>query len=192
MGTFKLQLKYDLDLSQCAEIAQRVRDFSIPFAAIVAEWAKSNVAKFIAGKGSESSGFSGGPLTPARWEPLTENYRRSKERAGFANWLMVRTGNLMQSLTDESNFAQFIDANRVVFGAPLDAEAADAAMYNRDKRNTIFLSETNRLSIKRELSNYINFGENYKQFLFARAGALSRMRKEMKTMDIDFADAAGG
>jgi len=192
MGTFKLRIKYDLNLAECAEIAQRVRDFSIPFASIVAEWARGNVEKFDAGKGSESSGFSGGSLTPLRWEPLTEKYRRAKERAGFANWLMVRTGNLMQSLLNVSGFAQFVDAHRVIFGAPIDAEAADAAMYNREKRNTIFLGESDRLGIKRELQNYISFGENYKQFLFSRAGRMVALKKEVLSMDLNFSEAVNG
>lgn len=189
MGTFKLQLKYDLDLAQVSEIAERVKDFSIPFANIIAEWAKSNEMKFAAGKGSETSGFSGGALTPSRWEPLTVKYQFAKARKGFTNWLMVRTGSLMQALTDVSGFAQFIDAHRVVFGTPLDAEDADKAMYNREKRNTIFLSESDQLMVRRELQNYISFGANYKDFLFARASKLAALRRESAQMDIGFGEA---
>lgn len=49
MGNFKIKLKYNQDLSRCAEIAERMKDFSIPFDNIISNWAASNVQKFGAG-----------------------------------------------------------------------------------------------------------------------------------------------
>ena len=190
MGTFKLQLKYDLDLATCAEIAQRVRNFSIPFANIIAEWAAGNARKFAAGEGAEIGGASGQDLRPASWTPLSDRYRQAKQRKGFSDWLMVRTGALMESLTSSGGFAQFIDAHRAVFGTPLDAEDADKAMYNSESRPTIFLSEPDRLMIRRELQNYISFGGNYKAFLWARAGRLAVLKHESAEMDMQFREAA--
>ena len=192
MGTFHFTLKYDIDLSRCTEIAQRMEDFSIPFGKIIDNWAASNVLKFGAGKGSESSGFSGGALTPSRWEPLTEKYRAAKEKKGFSNWLMVRTGDLMSSLTSRGAFAEFIDAHRAVFGTPLDAEDADKALYNSETRPTVFLSESNRLNIRSELQAYISLGGDYKALLMARAGRLQAMKNESYQMDLAFAEASGG
>ena len=169
-----------------------MRDFSIPFSNIVNNWAASNVFKFGAGKGSESSGFSGGPLTPARWEPLTENYRSAKQRRGFTDWLMVRTGELMGALTARGSFSEFIDAHRVIFGTPLDAVDADKALYNSQTRPTVFLSKSNRLNILEELQAYISMGGDYKALLMARAGRLADMKQEVYQMDLAFAEAASG
>ena len=190
MGTFNFKLKYDIDLSRCSEIAARMRDFSIPFGKIIDNWAASNIQKFGEGKGSESSGFSGGALTPARWEPLTEKYRKAKGRKGFSNWLMVRTGDLMSSLINRGGFGEYIDAHRVIFGTPLDAEDADKALYNSETRPTVFLSESNRLNIRSELQAYISLGGDYKALLMARAGKLQAMKNEVYQMDLDFAEAA--
>ena len=192
MGPFKLNLKLAMRFDKCAEIAQRMRDFSIPFGEIINEWAAGNVRKFGAGKGSESSGFSGGDLTPARWEPLTEEYRRAKERKGFANWLMVRTGALMDSLCNRGAFSEFMDSHRVIFGVPLDSQAADEALHNSESRPTIFLSGPDRLMIRRNLQQYISMGGTYKDFLWARAGKLGKMQDEAYEMDLNFAEAVNG
>jgi hypothetical protein len=193
MATFKLRLKYDLDLARCAEIAQRVKDFSVPFANIIMEWAANNAGKFGAGKGAELSGASGGDLTPATWEPLQSlSYVRQKRKQGFADWLMVRTGELMHSLIDLGGFSQFVDAHRVVFGTPLSADDADKALYNSDRRPTVFLSETDRLMVRRELQRYISFGEGYRNFLFNRAAERWAQKKELSEMDLKFAEAISG
>ena len=189
MGTFHLQLKYDQDLSRCAEIAERMKDFSIPFGNIIANWTRSNVDKFGAGRGSESSGFSGGALTPARWDPLTEKYRQAKQRRGFADWLMVRTGELMGALTARGGFGEYIDAHRAVFGTPLDASDADKALYNSEKRPTVFLNESDRLNIRAELQDYISMGGDYKAFLMSAAGRLKALKHEVAEMDLNFAEA---
>ena len=189
MGTFKLNLKFAMRFDKCAEIAQRMRDFSIPFGEIINEWAAGNVRKFGAGKGSESSGFSGGDLTPARWEPLTEEYRRAKERKGFANWLMVRTGALMDSLCNRGAFSEFMDSHRVIFGVPLDSQAADEALHNSESRPTIFLSGPDRLMIRRNLQQYLTMGGDYKAVMFAASARRYALQKEQITLDVQFREA---
>ena len=192
MGTFKLNLKLAMRFDKCAEIAQRMRDFSIPFAEIINEWAGGNVRKFGAGEGAETSGAAGQDLSPVTWEPLqSPDYMKSKRRGGFADWLMVRTGDLMAALTNPIGTDVSVDAHRVIFGVPLNPNDAVKALNKRTRalRPTVFLSGPDRLMIRRNLQQYISMGGNYKEFLWARAGKLGRMQDEAYEMDLNFAEA---
>ena len=191
MGTFKLNLKLAMRFDKCAEIAERMKNFSIPFSNIINEWADGNVQKFEAARGAELTGASGGDLRPATWEPLQSlPYAREKRRKGFADWLMVRTGNLMDSLTNRGEFAEFISDHQTAFGVPYDEEAQAASRGNRFTRPTVFLSGPDRQMIKRNLQQYISMGEGYSSFIWARAGKLGKIQDEAYEMDLNFAEAA--
>jgi len=194
MGTFNFQLKYDQDLSRLGEIQARMKDFSIPFGDIIDKWAESNSRKFEAGRGAELSGTGGADLRPAVWEPLQSlPYVRSKRRRGFADWLMVGTGALMSALTNRGNFGEFIDTHRVAFGVPLDEEDAVKAVNKRNAtlRPTIFLSLPDRNMIKAVLKDYISMSDNYRGFLMSSTDRILGLRKEMKQMNLEFAEVSG-
>ena len=130
---------------------------------------------------------------------MTERYYDEKHgpvkrgnRAIFPDWLMVRTGALMQSLTTRGGFGELIDNASAVFGTPLVPDDAVKAAGNFKKRPTIFLSESDRLMIRREFKNYLNMGANYRDLLFARAGGLSALKAEMKLLDFLYAEAVNG
>ena len=195
MGNFKLQLKYDLNLAKCGEIAERMKDFRIPFGEIISNWAKGNVAKFNAGRGAETTGAIGKALTPAAWKPVTPEYYRQKhgpvkrgDRQTFADWLMVRTGELRDVLTERGGFGELITTNRVVFGTPMDSADADKALYNSERRPTVFLNESDRLGIRAELQNYITFGGNYKNFLKSRAALWVQRKQKNAEWDVNIAE----
>jgi hypothetical protein len=189
MGSFRLKLNLR---QQCwenlDELDARLQDFSPVFANIIGEWARGNVDKFAKGRGAEMTGADQPPTT---WEAVTEKYHSQKMKK-FTDWLMVRTGELMSSLTTRGAFGEFTDEHRAIFGTPLDSSDADKAMYNSDKRPTIFLGRTDRLMIERELQNYLNLGKNYKDILFATGKRRMALKTEMRELDIQFAEAVNG
>jgi len=198
MLSFKLKLAYDTKLNRISEIAQRMQDFTVPFANIISEWARMNQAKFIAGQDMELSGVSGGALTPSDWKPVTLNYYKQKHgsvkrgsRQLFPDWLMVRTGDLMRALTSDGGFAEMVDEHRAVFGTPMDEEAATAAKYNSKTRPTIFFNESQQLMIRRELQDYLKLGGNYKALMFDAAGRAWALRQGQAEMDAGFREAMG-
>lgn len=193
MGTFKLNIKFAMRFDKCAEIAQRMKDFSVPFSKIIDEWAAGNVRKFGSGSGAELTGAEGRDLSPVTWEPLQSlPYAREKRRKGFADWLMVRTGNLMSSLTNRGEFSEFIGPHQTAFGIPYDEEAQAASKGNRFLRPTVFLSGPDRLMIRRNLQQYISMGEGYTNFLWIRAGKLGKMQDEAYEMNLAFEGAISG
>lgn len=196
MGSFKLQFRLTgQNLEAVEEVRARLQDFSAPFAAIVDEWAKGNEDKFAKGKGAELTGVD---QPPAFWASVSPAYYRQKHgpvlrgsRTTYPDWLMVRTGDLAASLTSPGAFSEYVDKHRVVFGTPLNQEDADKAMFNREKRPTIFLGRSDRQMVRREMSRYLSMGENYRELMFAKAGRLTALKREMQGLDMRFADAMG-
>lgn len=209
MGMFKLKLDITpKGFEKVAEMAARVKDFSVPFSNIIGEWAEDNARrKFAKGEGAESTGVD---QAPARWEPLTANinafshegkrayfsglnvltpYQRRKRKQGFEDWLMVASGSLRDALSNsEGGFAKFIDAMRVVFGTPLDPENEAKVRGNRKLRPTVFLDRTDRGMVRRELQRYLNLGENYKDLMFQAAASKMMLKKQIKEMNMEFSE----
>jgi hypothetical protein len=108
--TFKNRAAFD---AQAAKVA----DATPLFEAVRDRWRHHNVDKFEASRGAESAGvqFADGTF----WQPVTDNYYAEKRRAGYADWLMVRTGELRSSLTDDSDMAwrEFIGKTEAAFGS---------------------------------------------------------------------------
>jgi len=197
MGLFKLRLEVNpQNFEKLDEIKARLNDFSVPFVNIISEWAQGNIKrKFARGLGAERTGVD---QAPARWEPVSAAYYKQKHgpivrgtRQLFPDWLMVKTGALMNALGRRGGFVEYVDAHRAVFGTPMDEESAAAAAGNREKRPTIFLDRTDRNMVRRELQRYLTLGENYKDVMWAMAGRKAYIMKQIKEMDIAFAGTIG-
>lgn len=170
------------------ELAARAKDLSVVFDNVIGEWVAGNERKFSRGLGNSATGvdqdtFAGGAT---RWQGLTERYAKQKEREGFPDWLMVRTGDLMNAMTTRDAMGEAIGPDQAVFGMPLDKEQADKVIGNWGRRQTIFLDRRDRLGIEREVKNYMQFGGNYRELLFAQGLQAAARRDEVKRMDAEF------
>lgn len=197
MGMFKLRLEIDpKNFEKLEEIRARLDDFSIPFASIIAEWAEGNKRrKFAKGVGAERTGVD---QTTASWQPVTESYYRQKHgpivrgnRTLYPDWLMVKTGALMEALSTVGGFSEYKDAHRAVFGTPLNPESAAAASGNKEKRPTVFLDRTDHGVIRRELQRYLSLGEGYKQILKEISGRKYAALKQTRELNLSFSETVG-
>lgn len=140
-------------------LGDRLADFSPAFEQIYKSWLARNVIKFEQAKGAEAGGvsFDGGEVN---WQALTEAYRIRKEKMGFENWLMVRSGELMASLTQEGAAGAYvsIEAQFSSFGT-----TNPAAAYHWIPRQTVFLDEGDRESVRTEFSDYLSGRPPYDQ-----------------------------
>ena len=207
MGMFKLNIRFTpKGLERLDEMRARLQDFTIPFNNMVSEWSTGNARKFARGKGAESTGVDQQLLS---WEPLYANmgsiskeskrayfsglgalmttpYPRAKRKAGYPDWLMVRTGGLRSVLCSKSDpmvvpaFEQDTGPKSVVFGTPLDSDAAEAAWGNRKTRPTIFLDRTDRGMIRREMQRFLSLGANYKALFALRSSIKAAAAYEIK------------
>lgn len=193
MGMFKIQLRTTPQgFEKLSELRSRLQDFSVPFANIIKEWAKGNVArKFERSSGAELTGADQQLVT---WEPVTPAYYKQKhgpikrgDRTLYPDWLMVKTGALRAALGTSGAFAEYIGAKTASFGTPLDSDAAAAAWGNRKKRQTIFLDRTDRGVIRREMQQYLSMGEGYKKLLRDIAGRKAFIMRMDKELNIAFA-----
>jgi hypothetical protein len=190
MGSMQFQIKIRSEgEGALCELAERLKDFSPAFANIIANWIRGNEAKFAIGVGQEGAGVSqGGDIF---WEAIAPATRKSKRRRGKPDALMQDSGDLKNALTSDGGVAQYFDAHRAVFGTPLDADAEAHSNCNWLSRPTIFLNKSDRLSIRREIINYINFGDNYREIMTSQGLARKEMREEVAQMDVDFGEAVG-
>lgn len=191
MGSLRFSIKIvSKNPGLIPELAARVQDFSEPFKNIISYWTQHNMEKFGRGRGSETVGVDQDADT--FWQPLTARYRKRKQAAGYADWLMVRTGDLLGTMTNENAISYFVDRMRAVFGVPLDENEAAKVSGNWSRRQAIFLDKSDRLAIKAEISKYLNLGEGYRELLFERALSSGRLRDEVAEMDASFAELIGG
>ena len=170
------------------EIAARAKDLSVVFDHIIGEWVVGNERKFSRGMGASATGaeqdtFSGGET---QWQALTAKYSQQKEREGFPDWLMVRTGDLMNVMTTRGAMAEFIEQTRAVFGMPLDEEQAIKVEGNWNRRQAIFLDRNDRLMIERNIKNYMELGGDYQNIIFTRGLQNVAAKSEQKRMDAEF------
>jgi hypothetical protein len=172
-------------------MTERLKDFSPALADIIDEWAVGNVDKFAGSVGAELSGYT--PDPDVFWPEVTAQYYREKHgpidqkwyaargiepRETYPDHLMVKTGNLRDSLTHPDQFAQAILPTRAAFGLPLDEEATDALLGNLEirGRQTVFLGEMDRDHIASTIT----------QFLYGRG----KYASEGAALDVD-ADVQG-
>lgn len=149
---------------------ERLQDLTPVFDAFIRAWSRHNDYKFRMGFGKEASGLSfNGEVD---WEALTPEYRRSKQRQGFADRLMTRTGELRDVMTDENMVMSnaFVDRDRAIFGSPADEENIAKVEGNWESRQTIFLDQFDRDTIKSYLDAHIN-GRDIPGYTFASTPA---------------------
>ena len=170
------------------EIAERAKDLSVVFDSIIGEWVTGNERKFGRGMGASDTGavqdsFSG---AENNWQALTPRYARQKEREGFPDWLMVRTGDLMNAMTTRGATAEVIEQTRAVFGMPLDEEQAIKVEGNWNRRQAIFPDQNDRLMIERNIKNFMELGGKYQDVLFTRGLQNVAAKNEQKCIDAEF------
>lgn len=153
-------------------MAERMADFTPVFEAIIDYWAGHNVEKFARAKGGELTGVAQTSITS--WLPVTSTYYKAKHGAnvaaslktkkllkrtmksgGFADWLMVRTGELMQALTNRGQFFEAMTATSVSFGMPQDDADAMKVRGNWARRPVIFVDNSDQRMIVKSIQRHI-------------------------------------
>lgn len=178
-------------LQRLPELEGRLKDLAPVLENLINEWAESNEDKFDKSHGAEVHGVS--QDDGVFWRPLTHAYWVSKARAGFDDWLMVRTGSLRDALTSPDGFFRAVSEKEAVFGVPMDPDDAIKAlnMGNWDGRQAIFLNHKDRLAIKREVMRYFELGEKYRKILFARGVEASQARAYNMKLDMAYNATVG-
>lgn len=171
------------------ELAGRTSDLRPAFDMIIRKWAKGNADKFRKGEGMGMTGVQDDPSV--YWQALSDQYWRSKQKAGFPDNLMERTGDLRNALTDPSGFFQAMTASDAVFGTPNSPEDEMKIVYNSRTRQTVFLSNDDSRMIEATIKHYFELGEDFEQILFAKGLARKAMKTQMASMDIAFDDTVG-
>lgn len=129
-----------------AQMGDRVKNLRPLWNEIVVNWIDHNADKFDRARGAQATGVifdtEGDPVT---WLPLTPGYDAAKRRAGYADWLMVQSGETMRSLTERDSFGWFEDLrpDGAEFGTIIDT-----ARWNEEKRPLMFLDADDRKMIR--------------------------------------------
>ncbi len=137
-------------------VAERFKDLSPAFEYIIQEWVEGNVAKFEHSMGAQVVGVVQDVAYGTYWEPLTEDYREAKTEEGYLDWLMVRTGETMNFLTNIGGINKQITENEARFGEPRSNDAADRVYWNWNRRKAIFLGEDDRRMISNKIKQYLD------------------------------------
>ena len=148
------------------EMQGRVADMSVVLNNIADEWAEGNAVKFMAGQGREIGGAA--LDADVYWSPLSEKYRKSKQALGYEDWLMKATGQLESSMTEKEGFFREVQPTYATWGKPLLQEDEDKLLGNINRRPVVFFNRQDRLMIRKEVGNYLQFGDKYKDILFAK------------------------
>lgn len=168
------------------ELAARSKDLTIVFEHIIRDWAEDNRRKFGLSSGMESSGATVDPTV--FWQGLSPAYIKQKNKGGFADQIMVRTGSLRDSLTDPEQFFQYVSPDQAMFGSPNDPDDAMKMLFNWPRRQTIFLGRQDQLMIEKHVKDYLSFGPVYEQILFAKGMQAVADRKETAHMEVEFSE----
>lgn len=153
-----------------ARVAERLKDMSPAFERIVDYWVKHNQDKFRQAFGAEATGAGVGMGGTEQWMPLTERYRERKHAHGtakrvqfknlyegkFPDWLMVRTGKLLRTMTTRAAIASFVSGKSVAFGMPFDEEEQNKIRGNWRKRQVIFLDVADKNTIRGEFARHLD------------------------------------
>lgn len=137
-----------------AQMGKRVEDLRPVWNEILVRWLEHNEDKFELARGASATGVTfdteGGPVV---WLPLTPGYLRSKTRAGYDDWLMVRDGELKRSLTRRDSFGWFEDLRKdgAEFGTILMT-----ATYHEETRPVMFLDAEDRVMIREVFGAWMN------------------------------------
>lgn len=180
------------------EIQGRMEDLSPAFHAIYGEWVGINAQKFDSARGMEAAGAD---IFGEEWAGLTPAYMKQKHPSGapqrrrmkpnsqgyteYPDWLMVRSGALMQAMTDPEALFQMFDKQQAAFGTPNDPDLANIVMWQtgakQKERFVVFISEPDMNAIERNLQDYFSLGPNF---------AKIKMAQGMAALDADSGNAA--
>ena len=191
------------------ELQSRMADLEPAFRAIYGEWVDINEQKFGLSKGAE---VIGADIFGEEWAALTPDYIKEKHPGGapkrrsrkvndagyreYPDWLMVRTGALMEAMTNPDALFQMFDAQQAVFGTPNDPDLADIVMWQagprQKERFVVFLSDPDINAIKRNLQDYFSMGGDFQEMRSEAGMQAVQMEKEIESMDAGFDFATGG
>jgi hypothetical protein len=169
------------------ELAARVKDFRPAFEHIIDEWAKDNKDKFASAQGKEASGAN--IDSDVFWKGLTAGTMKQKRAAGFPNAIMHATGALEEAMTDPEGFFREMTPEQTVFGTPTSPEEENKIYRNRKTRQVVFLSVDDQRMIDKNIQDYLSFGGNYKEILFAKGMESIQRRNQAAQMDMEFNDS---
>jgi len=161
----------------------RLRDMSPAFNAFIGEWARHNADKFRAGAGMEGMGVDFVP--EPSWQPLTDAYHHRKQVEGYADHLMVRTGDLQAVMTNEETFFRMVTPTDATFGSPMDPEDVMKVKGNWERRQAIFLDQRDMNSLRKIVQGYVEDGPDFKSIRSARAAAVREARDAEWAMDYE-------
>jgi len=170
--------------AELAEVKARLENMSILFNNIIDEWATGNAGKFNKSRGAEASGIA--LDADVFWQPLTEKYKKQKHKTYPADWLMVGTGDLKNSLTNKDGFIRAVTAKDAVFGMPLMLEDENKVKGNWNRRPVIFLDRSDTLMVKRNLIDWFNLGDKYKEVKFSMGLQRKAAQKEQNIWDMEW------
>jgi hypothetical protein len=143
-------------------MAVRARDLSPAFEKIIDAWTEGNLEKFEQAEGAERSGLS---FDSVYWKAVTPQYYREKHgpiargsRTLYDDWLMHRTGVLMESMEDKDSMQAnaTIGQNATSFGFPAAIDEPMKILGNWERRQVIFLSGNDTELIEQIVDDYIN------------------------------------
>lgn len=182
------------------EMQSRMQDLSPAFEAIYQRWVDINEQKFEQAKGGE---VGGARVFEEFWAGLSDSYlkqkhprgapkRRRKSTGEFPDWLMVRTGALMNAMTNPEALFHEITEEQAVFGTPNDPDLANIVEWQsgerQKNRNVIFLSGPDMNAIRQILQDYLGMGGDFQAMRSEKALQNVSLQQEVEAMDAEFAD----
>lgn len=186
------------------ELQARMADLSPFFEAVYQRWVDVNAQKFEQSRGAETTGAF---IFDEFWQSLSSGYikekhpsgaprRRRKSSGEYPDWLMVRTGALMEAMTDPTALFNAIGPEQATFGTPNDPELADIVRWQSGERqkhrDIVFLAEPDMNSIRMNLQDYLGMGGDFQALRFAAGMQAQALEEEKEAMEAQFQfDAAG-
>jgi hypothetical protein len=169
--TFKISI-FQENVDILPELQNKVKDLTGLFEQIIDQWAKGNPEKFGFAAGASLSGARVDPQV--EWQALSPAYFKAKSKR-YPDQIMVRTGSLRDSLSNPSLFFQMVNPEQAVFGAPNDADDAMKVQFNWEKRQTIFLGDSDQNMIRELESKYFTV-------------QMKSIKQEIAQMNVDFSN----
>lgn len=158
---------------------ERIRQgFEDVYHEIIERFAAHNEDKFEEAAGAQGTGvsFDSGNVI---WKPLSPAYAAAKAAGGYSDWLMVREGDLIESMTnpDDAGWYEEVGDRHARFGTILPQ-----AEYNADTRPVMFLDPDDRQMTADMFGNYLGGEGPFREYVPPRA----------KTLDAEFHAIMGG
>lgn len=128
---------------------------------IIERFTAHNEDKFDQAAGAQGTGtaFDSGMVI---WKPLSPAYAAEKSAAGYNDWLMVREGDLIESLTnpDDAGWYEEVGDRHARFGTVLPQ-----AGFNQETRPVMFLDPDDRQMTADMFGNYVGGEGPFREFV---------------------------